>query len=376
MSSLILSSSNSTSTDGCVVCPDKPECPSCNDDELCVLTPMTCYSCPTTYCAQNTNSTTLGNSTNNGSNSNNGSGHNGSVPAIVGGVVGGIVALFLIATYFLYKKYWKPKKDAERKEDSDKRLSKLLGSVYDGDLEDLEDDDDLFSDDDDLLSEDNDEVPDLPGTSTQGQYGSTPAKYSHSGFISKGSNMMQPGNRSSSSTLHTKASNILPIAYIPGVTTVDGRGRTVVTKAFKNHALNTTGDVRSHITLGSSIFDSIDGDYLNDDDIGSRRSVLESNSSSNSSSNGSKKGNKSSEQLTTAIRARPRLVNIKENGEEGGEAIRSSSETGGLGLGDDFMEGKSSQSMGEGSDYNGELDLTDEFDRAEDDDSFVLDVKI
>ncbi|VVT54611.1 uncharacterized protein SAPINGB_P004162 [Magnusiomyces paraingens] len=83
----------------CVVCSDVPSCPTCSDDEICQMTTQSCDSCPTTYCAKvsttsssssssSSSTTTTTNTTSTSSSSDTG--------AIVGGAVGGVAAIAIV----------------------------------------------------------------------------------------------------------------------------------------------------------------------------------------------------------------------------------------------------------------------------------------
>ncbi|KAI9735877.1 MAG: hypothetical protein M1834_001342 [Cirrosporium novae-zelandiae] len=87
----------------CVQCPNtSPSCPSCDTDETCSLSVQTCKSCPSTSCVK---SSILGSTTSSSSSSSNESSgpSKGQIAgAIAGGVIGGILVIGLI-TYFVWK---------------------------------------------------------------------------------------------------------------------------------------------------------------------------------------------------------------------------------------------------------------------------------
>lgn len=308
-------SMQSTDSDGCVVCLGNVNCPTCAEDEYCVLTALTCDSCPSTYCAKNSG-TTLSNSTST-STSSLSSGYHKTVSIVVGSVVAGVAVIFVLVLMLLYKKVWKPRRDAERRDVSDQRLKNLLANNFDLDMEaDFEEEDE--EDIDDLLFSDEesdgnilmgDEVHEMHDSVSTYQ-----GKESSYGMPGGPPGILQPGNRSSSSTIFTRASNILPIAYIPGVTSTDPNKHLNSANLFKNHPLNTVGDVRSHITLGSSIFDGIERDDDDDEERGNKGKTA-GNAYSTSTVRKHNKEKDNREQLTTAIRAQPRLVHINEEEE-------------------------------------------------------------
>lgn len=84
------SSSYPTDANGCVICPNTPlSCPKCKKGEECQQRTPTCHSCTSYYCApvdgSSSSSTPVG--------------------GIVGGVVGGVVLIALLAVGFWYYKY-------------------------------------------------------------------------------------------------------------------------------------------------------------------------------------------------------------------------------------------------------------------------------
>ncbi|KAL6863886.1 hypothetical protein J3F83DRAFT_716195 [Trichoderma novae-zelandiae] len=146
---------------GCVKCDDtsKLQCPSCGSNESCQFTvPLDCTQCPQSFCAVNDSSP---------DDSSGGKGSNGpSAGPIAGGVVGGIAAIAII-TYLVWRFLIKPKR----------RLSQSVYGAEEGAL---------------------------PGGEKNGnrvtRRGSTHTVHSIA------------------STVLTRASNIIQIAYIPGVT--------------------------------------------------------------------------------------------------------------------------------------------------------------
>ncbi|SCU90030.1 LAME_0E06722g1_1 [Lachancea meyersii CBS 8951] len=263
------SSASATATSsgsGCVTCPSTPACPVCPDDEQCALSIQQCDQCPQTYCAKKngslgsvSSSSAAANATTtsvSGSKSN-----SARIGGIVGGVIGGVGLVVILLLLYLYAKYWR--KNRTRNKDV-----LVAREEYAGDF-----DESAGGHQSDLQ--------------TQGR-----------------GSLYIPRNRSSAATQITKASNILPIAYIPGVT-AGGRSQNKL-PPLPRHLLR-NGDTRSHITLGSSI---LGGDDDNDLEVeapteGESPIILEK-----PDANGSR------ENLTTAIRARPKLVQINEEDDE------------------------------------------------------------
>lgn len=265
----------------CVSCPDYPLCPICQSDEYCVMTSLTCGQCPITYCAKRSSNSEL--SFPSSSNSTSPYFKNNKLPVggIVGGVIGGVIffsgLLFLIYSYY---KFWSKNKKQQKIELQDEASEKI----------------DLS-----LLRHDT-------------------------------SNFSNSENRSSVMTAQTRASNILPIAYIPGVTAVG--------RKFRNNSLLRNGDTRSHITLGSSI--------LGDDD----NVVFGMNKEDNY---------EEKTKLTATIRNKPKLVQINEEYEDERSQCSTSSKKTTIPL-DPFVSGDSGESM--------------VYDSSDDDGSFILDVEI
>ncbi|KAJ4396241.1 overproduction-induced pheromone-resistant [Gnomoniopsis smithogilvyi] len=148
----------------CVECQDgSPSCPSCDDDEVCqVSVPLDCTQCPQAYCAVSSTST---------STSSKSSSSKASTGAIAGGVVGGVVliALVVVGVYFVWKHKIKGKRDFEQE-------------------------------------------------GWQGAGGYADSQH-EKGFQSRrNTRATSQGRNSVASTVLTRASNIIQIAYIPGVT--------------------------------------------------------------------------------------------------------------------------------------------------------------
>ncbi|KAK5992411.1 hypothetical protein PT974_05815 [Cladobotryum mycophilum] len=145
----------------CVKCDDqsKLQCPSCNTGESCQFTvPLDCSQCPKSFCMKDS------------SPSNSGGGSGGSGPSagpIAGGVVGGIFAIAII-TYLVWRFLIKPKRS---------RISQAVFEAQEGGRRGEKD-----------------------GASRMTRRSSTHTVHSIA------------------STVLTRASNIIQIAYIPGVT--------------------------------------------------------------------------------------------------------------------------------------------------------------
>ncbi|AGO12888.1 AaceriADL367Wp [[Ashbya] aceris (nom. inval.)] len=241
------------SKEECVKCPrEVPPCPECGPGEQCNLTVQTCTACVVTVCGPKTD----GVDHNSWEPTEGKSGSKVAVGAIVGGLLGGLLLLLLglgLLTY--YHKYWRKRKQ---------RYADMVGS-----------------------DPPDDEKAMYKATDSAGGNGTANGDMA--------AVIHQPRNRSSAATMATRASNVLPVAYIPGVT--------VVGKKFRNRHLFNNGDTRSHITLGSSILGGDDDDFDDDSEIGSQ------------AGDRSSVGVQHANNLTTAIRAKPKLVQITEEDE-------------------------------------------------------------
>lgn len=192
----MLSSSSPLQRRSCVVCTDIPTCPVCAADEVCQLTTQSCDSCPKTYCqklsamsgsASNSHSSTSGSATG----------------AIIGGVLGGLFAI-VVAILLLWWFYIRPRRNKIR----------LLSNLSpDSGYEKPGTSDPFFASDVHPSQYLDAYTPEM------GQ--------NHSGFAdpsaSDNTTASPYNNRNTtysvSTTSLTRSSNVIPIAYIPGVTT-------------------------------------------------------------------------------------------------------------------------------------------------------------
>ncbi|AMD18778.1 HBL124Cp [Eremothecium sinecaudum] len=228
----------------CVQCPKTPPpCPTCAEDEYCIQTPLDCHSCPSRLCVKK-------NRTDKDSNKDKGANLGG----IVGGVVAAVVVGVLLLLVLYYFKFWRHRKRGR----SSSNIS-------------------IDIDDEKILKQ-------------------VIANGSHDGtYIENNNDIYQARNRSSAATVMTRASNVLPVAYIPGVTAVG--------KKTSRRRLFNNGDIRSHITLGSSILGGDDDDIDEGSEIASY--IADRNSTADKPP-----------ALTTAIRGKAKLVQITEEDED------------------------------------------------------------
>lgn len=342
-----------TGSNGCVICEGTVKCPVCAADEYCVMTSLTCNSCPYTYCAPKSNSTannvlynsTSGNGTtglNFGTVSKNSTSRNATIHKIQGAVAGGVIGFVCFLLVIWYSFYWRKKKRlAKARTFSDKTYN-----ANDIDVMELDDIDDIDSTEENIFGSDED-IDEFEEDRTSNVNNSnnntwnsnedrnhnnvrmTPLQQLQ--YINEIRSMKVPNIRngnnnnntfslvgdrtSTASTVRSSASNILPIGYIPGVTStnlinnrmtknINGKSNL---NTYNNH-LNIVGDIRSHITLGSSILEEVAEDLEDDNNtysgtIKSMRPYLDKPDTM-------KRANMSS--LTTAIKGKPKLVQINE----------------------------------------------------------------
>lgn len=386
LSSQIVASSTRTESaaiqsDGCVSCEGTVKCPICADDEYCVMTSLTCKSCPYTYCTTRTNTTisgllnnsTLDNNSNNNSTKNGtsiyGSIHHSSKNTIIGSVVGSITGVIFIIAIIWYSLYL-------RRKNMLAKVSSRSGKTYNAnDIElddldregDIDDSDNSDDDDDDLDDLDDDDLYDIEeeeeeeersgtnispivmgsgsnatGNNTKINFGINNDKLATtSQYVNELRNMTQQqqqqrgfytgsntnigtnrlntsitGDRNSmASTIRTGYSNVLPIGYIPGVTSSTNINTMSSNKSHSqngsrrirpNHHLNIPGDIRSHITIGSSILEGMYEDEYTEDNVdnesGNRMNIPIIDRSTKPIDS----------MTTTAIKGRPKLVQINE----------------------------------------------------------------
>lgn len=165
---------------GCVVCPDTPSCPVCGTNEQCAMTTQTCLECPTTYCltiSDNYNETKSDSLTN----------------AQVGGIAGGLSAFVLIILagliYYLFKKV-RANAQTDFELGINEEMKELTG---------------LFDDDYDYK----DSGPMNTNLRTNRRRTLTNSEYKR---------MSQNSLSTVTNSVLTKASNVLNIVYVPGVT--------------------------------------------------------------------------------------------------------------------------------------------------------------
>lgn len=114
-----------TDSNGCVTNCPTTTCPPCSKNEECQLRVQTCQSCPLYYCAA---SSSTQNSTSSGS----------PIGPIVGGVVGGVVFLALLgAAYWYYKKVYR-KNHPALLDDDDEMMMDGMGGKEGDELSDYE----------------------------------------------------------------------------------------------------------------------------------------------------------------------------------------------------------------------------------------------
>ena len=348
-----------TDSNGCVICEGTVNCPDCADDEYCIMTSLTCNSCPYTYCVPRSNSSINGVLTNSTSgNETTGLGSSGfdknskshyvTIHKIQGAVVGSVIGFVCIMLICWYSFYWRKKKKlAKAREFADKTFNANdvdaleLDDIYEDDIYDSDEDMDEFDEDTTnkvIISNNNNNKNNNNNTwnsnknrnhndtsmtpSQQLQYINELRSIRQPNIKNVRDNLSMIGDRTSSaSTVRTGASNILPIGYIPGVTNTstmnsgmvknDNPSKSIHSKrnlsTYNNH-LNIIGDIRSHITLGSSILEEVSEDMEDNASthIKNTHSFLDTSEIIKESTGSS---------LTTAIKGKPKLVHINESKE-------------------------------------------------------------
>lgn len=181
-------------SNGCVVCSTTPECPVCEKNQQCAMTTQTCAECPTTYCldiSDNVNSTSTSKSLSS---------------AQVGGIAGGLSGLFFIlligVIYFFFRKY-KNHINIDYESGINEEMKELAG-FYDDDYDNNRNND----------NEADDELGDL--RNSNGRNIRADRRRNHPNEKRMSQNSLQTMTNS----VLTKASNVLNIGYVPGVTSV------------------------------------------------------------------------------------------------------------------------------------------------------------
>jgi hypothetical protein len=145
---------------GCKKCTETPKCPACPDGEECTLTTQTCDACAEGICQKKSS----------GSDSDDDGGSGANKGAIAGGVVAGVVVAAAVIGFLLWRYVFSAKAKRRREEEAAERAAEAAAS-----------------------------------------------EKSESGGGGGGSRMSS-ATLSSVNTSMTRGSNIIPIAYIPGVT--------------------------------------------------------------------------------------------------------------------------------------------------------------
>ncbi|ODV80953.1 uncharacterized protein CANTADRAFT_4940 [Suhomyces tanzawaensis NRRL Y-17324] len=314
-------SSSAPDGQGCIQCPSAlPACPKCASNEQCQTQIQTCHSCPTTFCTRIEGS----------------SSKSTPVGGIVGGVIGALVVLGLIGG-FLYYKYVYRKKHPVLLGDDDVMMEKA-GRGDDSSEFGVQTDTDIHStagtDTSGSGSRGNDSAPSQRKTATnaynrrrlssyesftrpktryakgEGRNKETAQRRARQKMIVAQANAssgipneiyLDRTNRNSVATSisTTNASNILPIAYIPGVTVRPTKNNTRSIYSYETNSIFSDLD-----TIENA---SIIGDVM--------RANNHSQNTTYMSTAGAVAGEKKPGTMT-AIKAQPRLVNVDKIEEE------------------------------------------------------------
>ena len=337
-----MSDSNSNSPergeDGCVICTETAECPVCAEDEYCMMTAMTCDRCPITYCAKKSVTASLavlnnltdvtsanhsatnqhpGNQiSNDNTQKTNGSvnpnGQKGSSGGGVGGVIAGLVIGLAVIGFITYKWYWKRRKlrGMDRELDESLKEEGEISTDSSGTFD--ETNEPIFDSIDNNKYNDGVRHNDMRNPGLFEQYNGI--KNFQTSFMQPNLTNLNvsgfPGAADTASvrSSETDASSLLPIAYIPGVTSGGPpRSRSTPTAGTSLYSLTIPGNVASHITLGSSVLGNID--EADEDSILQPPDVTTMNAMYRPSPQFSAES-----RFTTAMRAKPKLVQIDNNG--------------------------------------------------------------
>lgn len=205
----------------CVQCPQVPTCPACAADEVCLLTTQSCTACPQTYCQKVTVTSPTPTPT------------AAPVPqkhsstgAIVGGVVGGVVAAALIVL-MLWMCFVRPRKrrveqfTSEKAEYMDRSPTEAYDRSSQGTMSEMN-----------RTHSVGNIIPGMVPGMPQGMAQGMPQRMTRSMPSSMTPGIapishLAPYNRNTTYTVSTasmsrsltRSSNVIPIAYIPGVTT-------------------------------------------------------------------------------------------------------------------------------------------------------------
>uniref|UniRef100_A0A060T9Y0 ARAD1D22726p n=1 Tax=Blastobotrys adeninivorans TaxID=409370 RepID=A0A060T9Y0_BLAAD len=164
---------------GCVKCDSSPSC-SCAEDEQCTFSVQTCESCAKAIC-EKTDSSSSGDSS--------GSSSSSKAGPIAGGVIGGLAAVALVIGFLLWRYVYSAR--AKRKI-AEKQAMEKGDSI----------------------------TPNLDAEDGYFEKTSRGSRYIPGGTAGAGAGRMSTTTLSSVNTSLTRGSNIIPIAYIPGVTGV------------------------------------------------------------------------------------------------------------------------------------------------------------
>ncbi|GME74637.1 unnamed protein product [[Candida] boidinii] len=198
------------STSDCISCASAPTCPVCASDEQCILTTRTCDQCPTVYCSKINSSISQSLINDNSNNSS----------AKIGGIVGGVVFAFLVllgvGLYFIYKKWY-------------------IKAYPNGFIADLDDDKEDLMDDED-----------------------------EDGYMLSNNDIRKRQSTVSLSTMAnsvlTKASNVINITYIPGVTVKNTNPKLLASRKLLNNnsSGSANGNTRTSLFSRDTYFSDIE----------------------------------------------------------------------------------------------------------------------
>ncbi len=205
----------------CVTCNDTDlSCPTCSAGQSCVMISQTCDSCAKVYC-QADSAVTSTNTSVVTSTASEGYNKSTNIGAIIGGVIGGVAVITLIICFFIWRHYRLRKKIEKGEVTIDVQDTNINGNSNTiGNLGKLE----------------RGELVQIRASHGMGQKNEIVNKRNTEEEIDEG----DISRDTTTSTILSHASNILPIAYIPGVTIRPDSSFTA-TNSNLNNDISTSG---------------------------------------------------------------------------------------------------------------------------------------
>ncbi|ODV92019.1 hypothetical protein CANCADRAFT_42637 [Tortispora caseinolytica NRRL Y-17796] len=291
----------------CVTCGPIPTCPVCDSGEVCQITVRTCDTCPETFCAaidSNDDDSFVSSSSSLPSATpvqpSEGSASKSTSGAIAGGVIGGCIGLAIII--FLIWRYFIARRKPQRHSSLVDQTPRDFDMTPVGKKDQFQDDEDDY--DNGIMFSDR--------------------------MIDSSDNLTRPSSRhtmsSMASTALTRASNIIPIAYIPGVSMHSAPKNTTpaappIPRIPRNLVFTADDIMRDSVLSRNS---------MTTNDIGSPRSNFDSpdlRASIDADAYRNSAVVPPQQMTTTAISARPNLVTVTESKDTDDTVSKSGSQS-------------------------------------------------